>query len=160
MLSISRPTRGSRWRAVNSNGGAALQMGGPGPKSTWRCPSGRSFGFPGSRLRGSRMPVWRCLLLTCWAALGLGLVTGGCSPEPPAAVHGVPARIVSLAPSSTEIVYGLGEGDRLVGVCGQCDYPEAAAQIPRVGGSLAPSVEAVLGVRPDLVLVVPSPGNR
>jgi len=106
------------------------------------------------------MPAWRCLLLTCWAALGLTILAEGCSSEPPPAVHGVPARIVSLAPSTTEIVYGLGEGDRLVGVCAQCDYPEAAARLPRVGGYLAPSVEAVLGVRPDLVLVVPSPGNR
>jgi iron complex transport system substrate-binding protein len=73
---------------------------------------------------------------------------------------GPPTRIVSLAPSTTEIVFGLGGGDRVVGVCGQCDYPEAATRLPRVGGYLAPSVEAVLGQRPDLVLVVPSPGNR
>jgi iron complex transport system substrate-binding protein len=69
-------------------------------------------------------------------------------------------RVVVLAPSLTEIVYGLGEGKRVVGVCAQCDYPEAATRVPRVGGYLTPSVEAILGVRPDLVLVVPSPGNR
>ena len=67
---------------------------------------------------------------------------------------------MSLAPSITEIVYGLGAGDRLVGVCGQCDHPAAVARLPRVGGYLSPSVEATLGVRPDLVLAVPSPGNR
>lgn len=69
-------------------------------------------------------------------------------------------RVVVLAPSLAEIVYGLGEGGRVVGVCAQCDHPEAAARAPRVGGYLTPSVEAVLGARPDLVLVVPSPGNR
>jgi len=57
-------------------------------------------------------------------------------------------------------VYALGAGDRLVGVCGQCDHPAAVARLPRVGGYLTPSVEATLGVRPDLVLAVPSPGNR
>ncbi|TMA62116.1 MAG: hypothetical protein E6J69_19435, partial [Deltaproteobacteria bacterium] len=71
-----------------------------------------------------------------------------------------PARVVSLAPSITEIVYALGAGDRLVGVCAQCDYPAAAARLPRVGGYLVPSVEAVVAAQPDVVLVVPSPGNR
>src|SRR5690242_19154399 len=82
---------------------------------------------------------------------------GGAIAPPRAAV---PTRIVSLAPSITEIVYALGEGDRLVGVCSQCNYPDAARRIPRVGGYMVPSVEAVLGARPDLVIAVPSPGNR
>lgn len=68
--------------------------------------------------------------------------------------------MVSLAPSLTEIVYALDAGDRLVGVCGQCDFPAAAAKLPRVGGYLAPSVEAIVAQAPDLVIVVPSPGNR
>jgi len=71
-----------------------------------------------------------------------------------------PGRIVSLAPSVTEIVYALGAGDRLVGVCGHCDHPAAARRLPRVGGFLSPSVEVVLAARPDLVLAVPAPGNR
>ena len=82
-----------------------------------------------------------------------------CDSAPPRR-GGRPDRIVVLAPSLTEVVYGLGEGDRVVGVCAQCDHPEAATRVPRVGGYLTPSVEAILGVRPDLVLVVPSPGNR
>ncbi len=90
--------------------------------------------------------------------LAVVLVAGcGAAPSPPT---GPPARIVSLAPSITEIVYALGGGERLVGVCGQCDHPEAVARLPRVGGYLSPSVEATLGLRPDLVLAVPSPGNR
>jgi len=78
---------------------------------------------------------------------------------PPAPPAGPPRRIVSLAPSITEIVYALGAGDRLVGVCAACNQP-AAAGLPRVGGYLAPSVEATLALRPALVIVVPSPGNR
>ena len=65
-----------------------------------------------------------------------------------------------LAPSATETVFALGAGDRVVGVCGQCDYPPEAAARPKVGGYLTPSVESVLGATPDLVIAVPSPGNR
>jgi iron complex transport system substrate-binding protein len=71
-----------------------------------------------------------------------------------------PARIVSLAPSSTEIVFALGIGERVVGTCDQCNYPEAARGVPRVGSYLLPSVEAVLARRPDLVIAVPTPANR
>src|SRR5204863_5395244 len=62
--------------------------------------------------------------------------------------------------SATETVFALDAGDRVVGVCGQCDFPPEAARVPKVGGYLTPSVESVLGVRPDLVIAVPSPGNR
>ena len=93
------------------------------------------------------------------AALAALIVAGACGALPPAAA-GVPARVVSLAPSVTEIVYALGTGERLVGVCGQCDHPREVAALPRVGGYLAPSVETTLALRPDLVIAVPSPGNR
>jgi cobalamin transport system substrate-binding protein len=83
---------------------------------------------------------------------------GGGVPPPPAT--GPPARVVSLAPSVTETLYALAAGDRLVGVCAQCDHPAAVAAVPRVGGYMVPSVEAVIAARPDLVIVVPSPGNR
>jgi iron complex transport system substrate-binding protein len=88
------------------------------------------------------------------------LVAAACGAPPAPRAAGPPARVVSLAPSITEIVYALGAGDRLIGVCAQCNYPDAAARLPRVGGYLVPSVEAVIGVRPDLVIAVPSPGNR
>jgi iron complex transport system substrate-binding protein len=87
------------------------------------------------------------------------VVLAGCG-GPPAQPADPPARVVSLAPSATEIVFALGAGERLVGVCAQCDFPPAAARLPRVGGYLAPSVEAVLATRPELVVAVPSPGNR
>lgn len=97
-------------------------------------------------------PVMRA---AAWLVLAVA-----CGTAPPARPPATARRVVSLAPSVTEVIYGLGAGDRLVGVCGQCDYPEAATRLPRVGGYLAPSVEAVLGARPDLVVAVPSPGNR
>jgi iron complex transport system substrate-binding protein len=109
--------------------------------------------------RAQKVPAGRRLLPSEWAA-GLTLILLCACGQAASTPSGPPARIVSLAPSTTEIVFGLGGGDRVVGVCAQCDYPDAATRLPHVGGYLAPSVEAVLGQRPDLVLVVPSPGNR
>lgn len=63
-----------------------------------------------------------------------------------------PERIVSLAPSLTEIVFLLGMQDRLVGVTRFCDYPPEASALPRVGGIVDPDLERIVAARPDLVL--------
>ncbi len=70
-----------------------------------------------------------------------------------------PRRIVSLVPSVTEILYALGAEDRLAGVTDFCDYPPAARQKPRVGGMIDPSLEAIVALKPDLVIVT-TEGNR
>lgn len=70
----------------------------------------------------------------------------------PVAVPDGPLRLVSLAPSLTEIVFALGRGDWLVGVTEFCDYPPAAGSKPRIGGSMTPNLERVVQVRPDVVL--------
>jgi iron complex transport system substrate-binding protein len=62
-----------------------------------------------------------------------------------------PTRIVSLAPSVTEILFTLGAGDQLVGVTEFCDYPPEALQKQRVGYS-NPNLESVMVLQPDLVL--------
>lgn len=69
------------------------------------------------------------------------------------AAYSAPNRIVSLAPSMTEIVFALGSGDKLVGVTRYCDYPEAAKTITKVGGLYDPSFEAIIGLKPDLVIL-------
>lgn len=63
-----------------------------------------------------------------------------------------PDRIVSLAPSNTEILYELGAGDRVVATTAVCDHPPAAAEKPSVGGWTNPDVDAVAEHDPDLVL--------
>src|SRR5215218_4754869 len=68
-------------------------------------------------------------------------------------------RVVTLAPSLTEMVLALGAGERLVGVSRFDRLPEVA-KLRRVGGFTDPSVEAVVALKPDLVLVFPGPGNR
>ncbi|MFN0177290.1 MAG: ABC transporter substrate-binding protein [Gemmatimonadales bacterium] len=69
------------------------------------------------------------------------------------------ARVVSLAPATTELVFALGAGARLVGRTKWCDYPAEAAAVPSVGDGMSPNVEAIAAVTPDLVLVYRSPGN-
>jgi iron complex transport system substrate-binding protein len=69
------------------------------------------------------------------------------------------ARVVSLAPHLTELVYAAGGGGALVGVSDFSDYPPEARALPRVGGSAGIDVEAVLALRPDLVLAWSSSGS-
>lgn len=63
-------------------------------------------------------------------------------------------RIVSLAPSNTELVFALGAGDRLVGRTEACDFPAEAARVPSVGSLFPPDLERLLLRRPDLVLMI------
>jgi iron complex transport system substrate-binding protein len=69
-----------------------------------------------------------------------------------------PKRIISLAPNITEILFALGLGERIVGVTSFCDYPEEAKKKPRVGGMSNPSLEAVVTLKPDIV-VMTTDGN-
>lgn len=67
-----------------------------------------------------------------------------------------PQRIVSLLPSLTETVCALGQCDRLVGVDRYSNEPDRVNQLPKVGGGLDPNIEAVLALKPDLVLLATS----
>lgn len=69
-----------------------------------------------------------------------------------------PGRIVSLAPSITEILFAAGLGDRVAGVTTFCDYPEEAKTKPKIGGMSNPSLEAVVSLKPDIV-VMTTDGN-
>jgi iron complex transport system substrate-binding protein len=83
-------------------------------------------------------------------AMVVALLLGVCAGRADAAA---PARIVSLAPNMTEIVFALGLGDRLVGVTTFCTYPPEARLLPKVGGMSNPSLEAIVRARPDIVLM-------
>jgi iron complex transport system substrate-binding protein len=63
-----------------------------------------------------------------------------------------PRRVVSLAPSLTEIVFLLGRQELLAGVTRYCNFPPPAASLPKVGGVTDPDVERVVALAPDLVL--------
>jgi iron complex transport system substrate-binding protein len=64
-----------------------------------------------------------------------------------------PQRIVSLAPSVTEILFALGAGDRVAGVTSYCDYPPEARQRPTVGDTLKPSAEKIIALKADLAII-------
>ena len=96
--------------------------------------------------------VQRCArMITRRAALaGLAAVAaGGCSRE--RAVARTARRIVSLSPSTTEALFAVGAGSRLVGRSRYCDYPPEVLRLPQVGGYVDPSFEAIFALRPDLV---------
>ena len=75
----------------------------------------------------------------------LALFVSGAGAEP------APDRIVSIAPSFTEILYALGLGNQIVGTTNYCDYPEAAKQTEKVGDMLNPNLEKILSLHPNLV---------
>ncbi len=66
---------------------------------------------------------------------------------------GVPARIISLAPSFTETLYALGADSLLVGVTSYCNYPSTASEKAVIGDLLAPDIEGIIALKPDLVLI-------
>jgi len=67
-------------------------------------------------------------------------------------IEKVPQRIVSLAPSHTEILFALGLGDRVVGVTRYCNYPEEAKAKEKVGGFASSDIEKIIALKPDLIL--------
>lgn len=82
----------------------------------------------------------------------LALVSGWTST---AAAQGIPQRIVSLAPSVTEVLFEAGLGPRVVAVTSYCRFPRAVLALPKVGGYLTPSFEALIGIHPDLIVTLP-----
>jgi len=71
-----------------------------------------------------------------------------------------PHRIISLAPSLTETLFALGLDSSVVGVTDYCDYPPAAKSKLKIGGIMNPSIERILALQPDLVLMSGSGNMR
>ena len=64
-----------------------------------------------------------------------------------------PQRIISLVPSTTEMLFVMGAGGRVAGVSNYDQFPPEVARLPKVGGLLDPNVERLLSLKPDLVIV-------
>jgi iron complex transport system substrate-binding protein len=75
------------------------------------------------------------------------------------AVRAPARRVASLIPATTELMFAIGAGDAVVGRTMWCDYPPAAARVTNLGDGINPTLEAVLAVRPDLVLLYNSAQN-
>lgn len=69
-------------------------------------------------------------------------------------------RVVSLNPTTTEILFTIGAGDRVVGRTHWDQWPEAARRVPELGDGIRPNVEAVIAAKPDLVILYASADNR
>lgn len=72
----------------------------------------------------------------------------------------LPQRIVSMNPATTDLLFALHAGPRVVGRSKWDLYPDSARLVPSLGDALRPSVESVLGARPDLVILYASEDNR
>jgi iron complex transport system substrate-binding protein len=68
-------------------------------------------------------------------------------------------RIVSLAPSITEILFDLGLDEEVAAITNFCDYPEAVLKKPRIGGFVNPDIEKIVSLKPDLIIGIRD-GNR
>lgn len=103
------------------------------------------------------------------------LVVAACAPKEqhaPATTLGVddfgdtvrfasaPTRIVSLNPTTTEILFAIGAGSRLVGRSSYDGWPDSAKYVPDVGPGIKPNVEAIIAAKPDLVLLYASADNK
>jgi len=108
-----------------------------------------------------KMRLKFCVLLL----LGIALILATCTPVVPAlpgsivddlgrsvSIEKMPQRIISLAPSNTEILFALGLGDKVVGVTEQCNYPPEALEKEKVGGYSTPDIEKIIALQPDLIL--------
>jgi iron complex transport system substrate-binding protein len=67
-------------------------------------------------------------------------------------IESEPKKIISVAPSVTELVYALGKGDELLGRTDYCDYPEEAKQVQSIGSLTDPNVEKIIEIKPDVVI--------
>lgn len=91
--------------------------------------------------------------LTAWTALAIFPAHAATDARGRVLVLPQPAqRIISLAPSITELLFAAGAGDRVVGVSAYSDYPPPAQNLPIVGTSARLDVERILALRPDLVV--------
>ena len=134
-----------------------------------------------SALRASssmaRVPVFRSRSVVLIFASALGAALSGCrAADTPrvatAAADPVddfgnhitittpPTRIVSLNPTTTEILFAIGAGGRLVGRSQYDTFPDSAKTVPSLGPALRPSVEAIVAAKPDLVILYASEDNR
>ena len=92
-------------------------------------------------------------------AVALLAVMAGCNQATSHPAVG-PVRIVSLVPSVTETLFAIGAGPEVVGVSQYCDFPPEAVKLPKVGDFIAPNLEAIVGLRPTLVIGIATASDQ
>lgn len=115
-----------------------------------------------SRILPARKLVF-CCVAACVAACGRDVA------QSPVAVRddfghevipGVARRIISLNPATTEMLFAIGAGNRVIGRTTWDSYPDSARLVPDMGPGLRPNLEVVIGAKPDLVILYASADNR
>jgi len=86
-------------------------------------------------------------------AKGLGLIVALALSLQPSALFAQAHRIISVIPSTTEMLFAMGAGDRVIAIGSYDHFPPEAQRLPRVGALIDPNVEQILQMRPDLVVV-------
>jgi iron complex transport system substrate-binding protein len=99
-----------------------------------------------TRMTGSTLSGVSLSVRTLLTGLLLALVSTPASAQNP-------QRIVSLIPATTEMLFAMGAGDRVVGVGNYDRFPQEVEKLPKVGGLLDPDVERIISLKPDLVVV-------
>jgi len=98
---------------------------------------------------------WLLLGVTCWMFAGFALFDTRQDQNRSHSSQSIETkRIVSMAPSLTEILFALGLNDEIVGVTTFSDFPAEALEKPKVGSFWQPDIEAVVAARPDLVVML------
>ncbi len=94
-----------------------------------------------------------CLVLLVWCGMAVQAATITDDRGVQVSLAQPPQRIVSLFPALTEAVCRMGQCQRLVGVDRYSNHPASVRSLPQVGGGLDPSIEAIMALQPDLVLM-------
>lgn len=107
------------------------------------------IGMKSKKVKSKKRFVPRLRLKIAVYLLGVGAALW----IPATAAAASPERIISLAPNLTEILYDLGVENRIAAVTDYCDYPPGARTKPKIGGFVNPSLEAIVSLRPDWVVM-------
>uniref|UniRef100_UPI00333E358B cobalamin-binding protein n=1 Tax=Castellaniella defragrans TaxID=75697 RepID=UPI00333E358B len=113
-------------------------------------PAPSRAGWPAVSGRARRPDAIRRCASRLAAILAAALLFAG--PVRAPAADGAPPRVITLAPSTTELVYAAGAGTDIVGTVLSSDYPPAARAIPRIGDGIQFDQETILALRPTLVI--------
>jgi len=86
-------------------------------------------------------------------SFSVGCSNGDTQKNAPTTRLAAPQRIISTSPALTELLFAIGAGDRIVGVTEFCVFPPEAKEIRKIGGIINPSLETIIGLKADLVVL-------
>ena len=125
----------------------------------FRCPGERAVSIPASVTRLCALALLLLPSAGCRSAASASGIRVVDDAGDTVSVAAPVKRVASLIPATTELLFAIGAGAAVVGRTTWCDYPPAAARVTNLGDGINPTMEAILAVRPDLVLLYNSAQN-